>query len=951
MNRTYFFTLIFIGLFSLTDFIGLQNSYADEEKEDPNAKNVVTKIVKVKSKKGIVTFEIHGMEKELPYMERVATILREDVPDILEYFRYKPTTNINIRLNSSATSANGSATVFPRNSIELQTFPPLGKSHLNGKGDWVKGLVLHEVVHILHLDQTDGWMDVLRSIFGSFAKLGGIIPRWFSEGLAVWAETEFTLGGRLRSKLNNFETNSVWLDKNFCKEIDCISNPGHYPSYSLSYWIGGQFLEWIEEQKAGTLRCLVQTHSSAIPLFINQTFETCTGSNALVNFKKFRKEKYQNLRKEQKLLAKSAFLKQNFRKLSLKDKDETRPSYQKGMSLYKGNLLYVESNDRWSNLVSYNLVENKKNKVSYNGGVRFVGENKFGFGVPIVTSDSSVSSDQRNIKVFDPKNKMLKEIELEKGGDYPFSLGQNDTVYFHHNKLAWSLRRKNRTGERELIRFPKLWEITNPKLLVENKRAFLSFTVFDYREKKPHQVWSYTFKNKKLEKLYESSRSVELLESCKSEQIFRKSDKELLFLNKNGSKVTQKTLNVSWAGQVVGLTWSNDDTVVLLKDDPEHIYYLDRGCKEIVKELKREVHSSRKIATKEFVKKKDVSTSFDSNFPDAHHYLPHYWTIGYLSGDSASLLSASTSINDPKDLHSLSLTGKYYTNLSEGTGDLIYAYDWDSYYLSLAYVNSFTKSSLKTTPDENTIKQASVSHKFESGYLKYNARVGLSKESITDFISSRDDNVYFSGNKFSFLAPKYKNFFQHLGVTANFDWHNVKGSKEFLELNSKFNFSLRPFNNLLTHFKMTYGKMDKKTLSSGAIFGGGANDLDSSAFHDFYGLSTNDAFGNEVVTARFQFDYEFYRIFKGHDLAPIYFSKFNMVAGMDYIKTDYIYIKPDKGFIRNKDLKSMHAGLKVKGDIFYNAPVEVDLLYVQNLNDHGSNESQTLVLFKGQFFP
>ena len=171
--------------------------------------------------------------------------------------------------------------------ITLLTYPPTGSGYLVGRDDWIRNLLIHELVHIVHLDMTEGFPDIVRTIFGSIGKFGGIVPVWFSEGLATWAETAFTSGGRGRSRLLRYETDRKLLDGDFCRTIDCLDSPGVYPRGSTAYWVGWRFLSFLEERKEGTLRCLVKTNSGKVPFFFYQAFHECTGRSAPENFADF----------------------------------------------------------------------------------------------------------------------------------------------------------------------------------------------------------------------------------------------------------------------------------------------------------------------------------------------------------------------------------------------------------------------------------------------------------------------------------------------------------------------------------------------------------------------------------------------------------------------------------------------------------------------------------------
>lgn len=64
--------------------------------------------------------------------------------------------------------------------------------------DWLRSLLTHELTHYLHLSTPRGIFGALSRVFGPSVSMLDIplIPSWWTEGLAVWSETENYAGGR-----------------------------------------------------------------------------------------------------------------------------------------------------------------------------------------------------------------------------------------------------------------------------------------------------------------------------------------------------------------------------------------------------------------------------------------------------------------------------------------------------------------------------------------------------------------------------------------------------------------------------------------------------------------------------------------------------------------------------------------------------------------------------------
>lgn len=61
---------------------------------------------------------------------------------------------------------------------------------------WLRLVITHEYMHILHMDQVTGCSEIFRRLFGRIVIPNSILPYWIIEGYAVYAETHYATGGR-----------------------------------------------------------------------------------------------------------------------------------------------------------------------------------------------------------------------------------------------------------------------------------------------------------------------------------------------------------------------------------------------------------------------------------------------------------------------------------------------------------------------------------------------------------------------------------------------------------------------------------------------------------------------------------------------------------------------------------------------------------------------------------
>ena len=234
-----------------------------------------------------VTFHLHFPKDKPWFTNKVIQVLKKDIPNANRYFNSRPLTEVHL-VTEAAAQSNGLATVFPYNIITLYDYPPIGNNYLAGTKEWIRNLVVHEYIHIITMDMSSGWINYLRYIFGSAVKVNGLIPRWLNEGAAVWYESLNPGQGRLNQPGIKYQVYKALSDDRFCKGIDCLDVPLKYPYGHAPYWIGGEFVRYLEQLNPGFVACVFQTHSRFAPFFLNTIFKQCIGMDVHKSYKQFK---------------------------------------------------------------------------------------------------------------------------------------------------------------------------------------------------------------------------------------------------------------------------------------------------------------------------------------------------------------------------------------------------------------------------------------------------------------------------------------------------------------------------------------------------------------------------------------------------------------------------------------------------------------------------------------
>jgi hypothetical protein len=144
-------------------------------------------------------FVIYFHQGEDRLAQRLA-VIAEDAWRALQFrLDVTPPRRTRVVLADQTEIFNGYATPLPYDTIVIYTVAPSGAGL--DFGDWLRVAFTHEFTHIVHLDRSEGWAHLVRSIFGRtvYAFPNLFLPPWQVEGLATYEETVITGEGRLHA--------------------------------------------------------------------------------------------------------------------------------------------------------------------------------------------------------------------------------------------------------------------------------------------------------------------------------------------------------------------------------------------------------------------------------------------------------------------------------------------------------------------------------------------------------------------------------------------------------------------------------------------------------------------------------------------------------------------------------------------------------------------------------
>lgn len=197
--------------------------------------------------------------------------------------QWRPGDKTHVVLSDEVDLANGRATPLYFNHTVIYVFPPDAAQGLEDFDSWLETLLLHEYVHILHLDKATGLPDFLQHIFGrQFLLFPNLYqPLWFIEGLATWYETDMQSGiGRGQSSLYQMMMQAE-LESGL-KSLTQVNLPiKSWPAGTSYYLYGVYFFLFLEDVYGlGRIDELLERYSdNVIPFRVNTAAKSTTGKD------------------------------------------------------------------------------------------------------------------------------------------------------------------------------------------------------------------------------------------------------------------------------------------------------------------------------------------------------------------------------------------------------------------------------------------------------------------------------------------------------------------------------------------------------------------------------------------------------------------------------------------------------------------------------------------------
>lgn len=193
-----------------------------------------------------------------------------------------PRGRIDLVVTDNLDLANGYATVYPRNRIVVYAHAPVDTPELGFYEDWLELLVLHELVHVFHIDTARGVWGDLRAVLGRNPALfpSALSPGWLTEGLATHLESRFTGGGRVRGTLYEMMLRTAVLEGEFFSLDRATGDPTRWPGPSTRYVYGSLFMAHLAERHGQErVNAFLERYAGRAPYLLDVAARSTLGSS------------------------------------------------------------------------------------------------------------------------------------------------------------------------------------------------------------------------------------------------------------------------------------------------------------------------------------------------------------------------------------------------------------------------------------------------------------------------------------------------------------------------------------------------------------------------------------------------------------------------------------------------------------------------------------------------
>lgn len=296
-------------------------------------------------------FIIHYHQGLESVADKAVKISEEVHCELIASLKWIPQEKTHLVLFDTSDLANGFTTVIPYNAVYVYTVPPMPDMTIGQYHDWLRLVITHEYAHVLTMDAARGYSKVMRRIFGKplpsndplsvimfFASVppNVLLPHWWLEGSATWAETEYNPIGRGKSTYYEMIFRTAVAENNLLS-IDKINGDiPYWPSGNAPYIYGLALNRHIARHYgADAIGQLSLAHAGRAPYFIAGAAQTVTEKTYGLLYRDMIDELEQEQAAKIKTIRSTGLTK--FKELGIKGERLTNPRFSPDSSMLAVN--------------------------------------------------------------------------------------------------------------------------------------------------------------------------------------------------------------------------------------------------------------------------------------------------------------------------------------------------------------------------------------------------------------------------------------------------------------------------------------------------------------------------------------------------------------------------------------------------------------------------------------
>ncbi len=224
-------------------------------------------------------FAVHTYDGGERFAREVGAYAEEARAVVGELLGWYPPERTHIVVVDENDDANGFAGTLPAPLITLFDAAPPPDTELGDYANWLRLLVFHEYAHIAHLDQAYGIPAWVNRVFGRAWKPNNALPRWVTEGIAVWVESTRAGGGRVGSSLMEMYLRATMLEGT-PPRLDELTGDRLEPPHGTAWYLYGGYLFATLARVAGdqSLKAFARVYATRpLPYALNALARQTTG--------------------------------------------------------------------------------------------------------------------------------------------------------------------------------------------------------------------------------------------------------------------------------------------------------------------------------------------------------------------------------------------------------------------------------------------------------------------------------------------------------------------------------------------------------------------------------------------------------------------------------------------------------------------------------------------------